>query len=848
MGAENEQDRLVDRIIDELSKDGAAAGDGEFTLDFDAAVARMRQFQLPDPRQYVLLLVQAMVLKGAHRIEFRIDANETLMEARGAAFTRGELETLHQAALRFAADDDSRARSHLAIGLHAAGRLKLDHILVESRGPSGATQVAIRPGEPWICRDIDVGDGAQAAEEPARTSVRVKEPLSVGTVGRFVQNGNLPEEIYLRRHCRWSFIDVTLDGKRVADPSLAVLTGLGNHRFFQDDAMRLRAFESSGPAVRVLDLSEALGKVRILTHGVEIRTEPLRWGMGDAGIGVIVDCRMLRKDLSCIDIVEDDQYRRVIETVRCVLCDIVDADWPKFEETAWGRSQVQSPRQGLLQPRDFVMQDEGPLYAGVKRFASRMAQQIVFKTLPDGAATLKEILKEARDAQPLAWVDPQIVASRGSWAAPNRTVLCLDRVAGEVDFLSEIPGIRLESGLPILAAALTEKKRDKQRWRKLIDGLANAGAWSDLWSLVPVVTSGRAVEVARILERAGWVPDDAAGMKRYWELVRLAGRSPDDRSRKKHLPWTPAGIVGCMPLQRLPGNDAAVRFTPDGGLVVASWSGTIRMMRPDGISAELPAPIAHPLCIAIDPTGRWLAAGSYRTEMRVWDLQRWEVLHDWPAGFHERTINGVAFSPDGRWLASGCGDGKVRVFSTSDWTLVRTFRGTGWASAPLFTADGVLVSSDETGRLRSRDALDGRLIASMPAQYPQAIVCLASAPDGRLLATGDQLGFLRLRDLPSGDPRAEVLLAGGTVRCIAFHPAGGFLAAGCQDNAVWFLGVPDVGEIARVGAEDPHTEGVVSLAFSPDGKRLATAGNLGTTVWAFDAKKMLDHRGGARAS
>lgn len=839
MDAANEQDQLVDRIIDELSKEGTSAGTGEFTLDFDAAVARMRQYQLPDPRQYVLLLVQAMVLKGAYRVEFRIDANDMLMEALGAAFTRGELETLYQAALRAAVDDDSRACSHLAVALHAAGRLVPDRILVESQGRSGSTQIAIHPGRPWVCQGIETGNDLLAAGEPTRTAVRVKEPLSMGTVGRFVQNGNLPEEIYLRRHCRWSSIDVTLDGKRVADPGLGVVTGLGNQRFFQDDAMRLRAFEASGPAVRVLELSEVQGKLRILTHGIEVRTEPLRWGLADAGFGAIVDCRLLRKDLSCLDIVEDDQYRRVIETVRCVLCDIVDADWPKFEKTAWGRSQVQAPRQGLLQPRDFVIQGDQPLFAGVKRFASRMAQQIAFQTLPGGTVTLKAILKEVRGGHPLAWVDRQAVVRQGSWSAPNRTFLWLERAAGEVDFLSEIPGIRLESGLPILAAALTGEKRDKQRWKTIVDNLANAGAWSDLWSLVPVVSSGRAAGIARILEQAGWVPEDASEMKRYWELVQLARRSPEDRSVRKLQHWTPVGIPGCIPVRRTDGNDAAVRFTPNGGLVVASWDGKIRITRPDGIAADLPDAVANPICIDIDPAGRRLAVGYYSTELRVWDLHQWEVLHDWPGGFHERTVNGVSFSTDGRWLASGCGDGMVRIFSTSDWSTTHSFREPQWAATPLFVGGEFLATGNGRNVVRLSRISDWTEVAAM-AGHTTAIVCMAASRDGHLLASGDQAGILRLWEIPSGVSRGVFPLAGGVVRCAAFHPGGRILAAGCWDGKIRFL-EPVGGRILKVlDAVDPETEGVVGLAFSPDGTRLATVGNSGTVSWAFDETRLAE--------
>ena len=67
----------VDDLISDLRNEGEVVSEGRFTLDRDKAREKMRQFQLADPRAYVLELVQAAVLKGAAEIAFDIDADDS---------------------------------------------------------------------------------------------------------------------------------------------------------------------------------------------------------------------------------------------------------------------------------------------------------------------------------------------------------------------------------------------------------------------------------------------------------------------------------------------------------------------------------------------------------------------------------------------------------------------------------------------------------------------------------------------------------------------------------------------------------------------------------------------------
>ena len=244
--------------------------------------------------------------------------------------------------------------------------------------------------------------------------------------------------------------------------------------------------------------------------------------------------------------------------------------------------------------------------------------------------------------------------------------------------------------------------------------------------------------------------------------------------------------------------------------------------------------------LAVSQDGDWLATGGADGTLRVWDLHADDpasasfVL---PGG--EGALLSVGFSQDGRWLAAGSESGVVTIYDLAETNPAAApviLRGhTGSVQAVAFSPDGRWLASgglDLTARLWPL-AGDDPTAGVRVLDHPGLVWTLAFSPDGRWLATGAGDGAARLWDLRTADMQATpIVLAGHSrqIQTLAFSPGGHWLATGSLD------GTAQLWDFERL-ADPPlvlsgHTDWITTLAFSPDGRWLATgSGDRTARMW-----------------
>ncbi|MDZ8055156.1 MAG: NB-ARC domain-containing protein [Aulosira sp. ZfuVER01] len=117
------------------------------------------------------------------------------------------------------------------------------------------------------------------------------------------------------------------------------------------------------------------------------------------------------------------------------------------------------------------------------------------------------------------------------------------------------------------------------------------------------------------------------------------------------------------------------------------------------------------------------------------------------------------------------------------------------------------------------------------------IFSVAFSPDGKILATGDANGEIRLWQIEDGQ---QILICKGHtgfVRSVAFSPDGQILASGSVDQTVKLWSVKDGKCIQTLQG---HSDRIESIAYSPDGQLLVSGSvDQSLRIWSVNDGKCL---------
>jgi WD40 repeat protein len=308
---------------------------------------------------------------------------------------------------------------------------------------------------------------------------------------------------------------------------------------------------------------------------------------------------------------------------------------------------------------------------------------------------------------------------------------------------------------------------------------------------------------------------------------------------------------------KAPWGTASAAFSPDGKLL-ASGSETNEIQLWDlSTGTELRKYAQHGMfvdALAFSPDGKTLAAGHY-DGISLWDINSGSVTRILKG--HTHWITSVAYSPNGKTLASASLDRSVKLWDASTGRELHnlTARSSVVISATVSPDGKTIVGGSDDNKIRLWDVSTLAGLRTFTG-HSKSVFLLAFSPDGNILASGSYDDTFKLWDISTGTRLRELFswetfhfrgtlglisrLQSYPITSMAFSPDGRILAGGYYNYAEATMGPRDdtiklwsVSTGAELRSLYGHRNAVNSVAFSPDGKTLAS-GSADTTIRLWD--------------
>lgn len=301
-----------------------------------------------------------------------------------------------------------------------------------------------------------------------------------------------------------------------------------------------------------------------------------------------------------------------------------------------------------------------------------------------------------------------------------------------------------------------------------------------------------------------------------------------------------------------------VAFNPDGTQIasIARFPNHNQIVVRNADSGEvLRTLIGHStqgLSVSYSPDGTRIASAGKDGEIKLWDATNGNELRSFFG--HSSYVHSVDFSPDGTRIASASWDGTIKLWNVTTGDNVPTFRGhSDRVNCVAFSPDGTQIASgsdDKTVKIWGSDSFETLRTLTGPGKR---VLSVAFSPDGTRIASSnecergyrnsgnftDHENVLKLWDVASGQDLRTFVGHEDNVNCVVFSPDGKLIASASgsrhhedredrddsiRDNTVRLW---DAASGENLHTLTGHKDAVNSVAFSPDGKQIASATGYG---------------------
>jgi WD40 repeat protein len=380
----------------------------------------------------------------------------------------------------------------------------------------------------------------------------------------------------------------------------------------------------------------------------------------------------------------------------------------------------------------------------------------------------------------------------------------------------------------------------------------NRGSRKNLLRIVEL-SSGKEIRSFSIPEKINSIdflafsPDGAKlATSSYRDVVRLWNIETGQLTRKID---TDAKTSGCR-----------IAFSPNGTLMAThAGDSSIRLWEVES-GKELLARDGHTGSVnwlSFAPDMKALASCSFQDQtVRIWDLhtgKQLRVLH------HEEYVRSVAYLPDAKTLLSGGGDSFLHVWDASTGKELRRMalheddKKKQQVATMTLSSDGKRALAFSTGFepegkaiTSTWDVTNGKRLARFTERYNHFdLDCPAGSPDGRMVARRARNEIV-IHDAITNKELLRIKGEDINRSPILFSPDNKLLAVRTSkqkrdgngvyndDYAIRFYEVATGKEVSKISAT-----GYRAVVFSPDGKRLATTTDDGLAMYSVvDGKEL----------
>jgi WD40 repeat protein len=266
--------------------------------------------------------------------------------------------------------------------------------------------------------------------------------------------------------------------------------------------------------------------------------------------------------------------------------------------------------------------------------------------------------------------------------------------------------------------------------------------------------------------------------------------------------------------------------------------------------------------VAFSPDETLVLTGGGDGSLRLWDTWNGRIVRNFTG--HTDRITSVVF-PDNNQLLSSSIDGTIKLWDARSGRLLRNFDAgelnpsprSGEMTPPYANGvSGMAFSKQGGGRVLSTgyhratprlwNATTGELMLSFE-EHSGVSDTIAVSPDGTRAVSGDGYGKVKLWDVATGQLLQTFPGDAEAVQATALSPDGARIVSAVggeptsPGQATGTLMIWELASGKLAFTLKAHTNPINSVAFSPDGTRILSAGNLDMTlkVWAADSGRLL---------